>query len=91
MPASRCRGMLAVWIENDLAARFDGRMLDIDRRVADAWGRTTASSRRNGTGLGAMDAFFAATAAAYGLTLVTRNTRHVDRLGVRLHDPWEDG
>jgi predicted nucleic acid-binding protein len=38
-----------------------------------------------------MDAFFAATAMARGLTLVTRNVADFARLGVELLNPWDDG
>ena len=85
----RRRERLEHWIVDDLATRFDGRVLDVDRRVADSWGRIMARTRRAGRSLAAMDAFFAATAACYELTLVTRNTRDFDSAGIALHDPWQ--
>jgi predicted nucleic acid-binding protein len=89
MPAGQRRRRLLDWIAHDLTARFDGRVLDIDRRVADAWGQLMARSRHAGRALGAMDGFFAATAVSYDLTLVTRNIRDFHDLGLPLHDPWE--
>ena len=74
LAAGRRRERLANWIADDLTARFHGRVLDVDGRVADAWGQIMARSQRAGRALGAMDAFFAATAQAHDLTLVTRNT-----------------
>lgn len=88
LPAGRRRDRLDDWITDDLAARFHGRVLDVDRQVADAWGRIMARSHRAGRGLEAMDAFFAATAETHGLTLVTRNGRDFQGLGILLHDPW---
>ena len=38
-----------------------------------------------------LDKLIAATALIHGLTLVTRNTRHVDTLGVRVLDPFAGG
>jgi predicted nucleic acid-binding protein len=38
-----------------------------------------------------MDGFVAATAESYQLTLVTRNVRDFNGLGVALHNPWEHG
>jgi predicted nucleic acid-binding protein len=90
LPAGRRRDRLADWIADDLAARFDGRVVDVDRRVADAWGRIMARSQRAGRGLGSMDAFFAATAESHELTLVTRNVRDFDGVGIPLHNPWEN-
>jgi predicted nucleic acid-binding protein len=91
LPAGRRRDRLEDWIADDLATRFDGRVLDIERRVADAWGRVMARSQRAGRRLGSMDAFIAATAESHELTLVTRNVRDFDGVGIPLHDPWEHG
>lgn len=54
-------------------ARFADRILPIDHAVAVAerWGDLMAQSRRSGVALSVMDAFFAATALAKDLTLVT--------------------
>lgn len=89
MPAGRRRERLATWFAEELPARFQSRILDIDRHVAEAWGVLMARGRKAGVTIGPMDAFFAATAAAHGLTLVTRNRRDFEAVGVPLLDPWE--
>jgi predicted nucleic acid-binding protein len=38
LPDGRRRDRLAAWIEDDLGARSYGRVLRVDRQVADAWG-----------------------------------------------------
>ena len=38
---------------------------------------------------GNIHGLLAATAFEHGLTVVTRNTRHFEDLGVALFDPWE--
>jgi toxin FitB len=38
-----------------------------------------------------MDALFAATAECHELTLVTRNVRDFDHVGILIHNPWEPG
>ena len=86
--AGRRRQRLEKWLSEDLADRFHGRILAIDIAVADAWGRLTARASRAGRTLGTMDGFVAATAAAHGLTLVTRNVRDFERLGVDVFNPW---
>jgi hypothetical protein len=88
MPAGRRRERLAAWLADELPARFESRILGIDRRVAEAWGVAMARSQQRGAGLGSMDAFLAATAAAHRLTLVTRNVRDFKIAGIPLLDPW---
>jgi predicted nucleic acid-binding protein len=89
MPAGKRRDRLAIWLSEDLPARFAGRILDIDSRVADSWGIVMARGQSMGTNIHVLDAFFAATAQVHGLTLVTRNVQHFLPLEVPLLDPWE--
>jgi toxin FitB len=89
MPPGRRRNALTVWLTEDLPARFDGRVLPVDRTVADAWGTVMARARRAGVGLSSMDGFFAATADVHGFTLVTRNVSDFRALGISLLNPWQ--
>ena len=75
------------WLETELPAFFAGRVVPIDLVVADRWGRMAGQAGRP---LPAIDSLLAATAAAHGLLLVTRNVRDVQGLGVRVVDPWTD-
>jgi predicted nucleic acid-binding protein len=84
----RRRDRLARWLSDDLPVRFEDRILPIDRGVAEAGGVVVARGEKAGTTVGTMDAFFAATAEVYGLTLATRNVKDFGRLGIRLFDPW---
>lgn len=88
LPPGRRREALAVWLEEDLPARFGDRVLPIARPVANRWGDLMAESRTRGIALSAMDGFFAATALAHELTLATRNVRDFAPFGIPLHDPW---
>ena len=90
MDAGRRRDALAAWLTDDLPARFTGRMLPIDRAVAEHWGDLMAQSRRSGVALSVMDGFFAATARAKDLTLVTRNVRDFASFGLALLNPWDE-
>lgn len=81
------RAALLDWLESDLPAFFSGRVLAIDARVADRWGRMLAAARRP---LPAVDSLLAATAASHDLTIVTRNGRDFAGLGVPVIDPWTD-
>lgn len=91
MPAGPRREALTSWLQDELPARFEGRILDVDRVVAEAWGTLMAASSKVGANLSAMDAFLAATAEVHGLTLVTRNTRHFEKLDIPLLNPWDKG
>ena len=74
-------------LESWLAAvskAFEGRLLDIDRAVAEEWGRMNAHRS-----LPVFDGLLAATARVHGLTLVTRNVDDVAGSGAQLLNPFE--
>ncbi len=50
--------------------RFVDRIVPIDARIAEQWGRLNATAPRN-----TVDSLFAATGDVHDLTVVTRNTR----------------
>ena len=90
MDDGRRRDALADWLSNDLPARFAERILPIDRTIAEHWGDLMAQSRRSGVALSVMDGFFAATALANDLTLVTRNVKDFASFRVPLFNPWNE-
>ena len=53
---------------------------DLDRETMQIYALTRASLRRSGSLIGDNDLLIAATALRHGLTLVTRNCRHFDRI-----------
>jgi predicted nucleic acid-binding protein len=73
---------LAVWLA-DIIRAVGPRVLPIDGRVADIWGRM--SGRRT---VPVIDGLPAATAIAHDLVLVTRNISDVDGLGAQLLNPF---
>lgn len=85
LESSSRRTVLLDWLELELPHWFAGRLLDVDAATAQRWGRLTANAGRP---LPAIDGLLAATALQRDLTLVTRNTRDFEGLGVRLIDPW---
>jgi predicted nucleic acid-binding protein len=85
LPDSGRKDALRAWLETDLPARFRGRVLPVDARVAEAWGVTQAHATRT---LPAIDSLLAATARAHGLVVVTRNEADFDGCGVDLLNPW---
>lgn len=87
LPAGRRRGRLDEWLRDELTPRFEGRVLPIDTAVANAWGAVVAERERSGRPIGTIDAFIAATADVYSLTLVTRNAADF-RPSIATFDPW---
>ena len=73
---------LAAWVEG-LELGFADRILDIDTAAARRWGNWSGDRPRP-----VIDTLLAATAVEHGLTFVTRNTRDVEGIPVKLHDPW---
>jgi len=74
---------LELWLE-ELLQSFGDRILPIDGKVAQNWGRLNA--RRV---FPVVDSLLAATAEAYGLTLITRNLKDLEGSGVRCMNPFE--
>ena len=87
MVAGKRRRRLEDWLVHDLPLRFEGRILGIEENVAHQCGQLLARRKAAGHPLGAMDAFLAATAAVYSLTLVTRNDSDFQNT-VPCINPW---
>ena len=85
LPDSRRRSRIAAWLENELPAWFENRVLPIDGSVADEWGRLTARLKNP---LPAIDGLIAATALCRRLTVVTRNESDFAPAGVAILNPW---
>jgi predicted nucleic acid-binding protein len=90
MAAGKRRKRLDAWLRNELLLRFEGRVLSIDGIVADGWGSVVARSEAAGRRIGTVDAFIAATAAAHGMTVVTRNTSDFEPSLQPVINPWTD-
>ena len=88
LAAGSRRASLDRWLSADLPDRFEGRILPVDARTADAWGRGIARAQAAGRTIGAMDGFIAATAMQHQLTLVTRNLADFQPVSVQLFCPW---
>lgn len=75
--------VFAAWLE-ELHGRFGDRIVPIDARVAEEWGRLNAAAPRN-----TVDSLIAASALVHGLTVATRNTGDFEGCGVPVLNPWE--
>jgi toxin FitB len=68
----------------DVFDALDGRILPVDRGVAEVWGELLPVTAKH-----IDDAGLAATARSHGLVLVTRNTKDFARRGVSLLNPYK--
>ena len=73
---------LTLWLDK-VRAGFGARILPVDERIAEAWGRLGIPDP-----LPAIDGLIAATAIVHGLTVVTRNVADLARSGVTVLDPF---
>jgi predicted nucleic acid-binding protein len=93
LPAGRRRDQLDNIVEQ-LLRRFTGRIYAFDEMAARAAARLRALARAQGKGAHTLpeklaDLQIAGTAAAYGLSLATRNIRDFEPFGLKLIDPWQ--
>jgi toxin FitB len=88
MPAGSRRKRLDEWLREELIPRFEGRVIPVDILVADACGRLVARSEALGRPIEPRDAFIAATAEVYRLTLVTRNLSDFQPTLKTILSPW---
>lgn len=89
LPAGKRQARLQNWLDNDLMARFDGRILPITNDIATDWGLLSGRARHKGYSAPVIDALLAATARHHDLVLVTRNVGDFEPLGVNVVNPWE--
>ena len=76
---------LRLWLEQELPAWFEDRLLPVSTSVADRWGRLLAEVGRS---IPAVDSLLAATALHHELRLVTRNVKDFRFPGLEVVNPW---
>jgi len=88
------RGPKRTRIESQLSSlvdEFSAFALPFTHREADDFGRIRAERFRMGRPVGVADAMIAAICATRGATLVTRNIRDFEGVGLELINPWDAG
>ncbi len=74
---------LGRWMD-DILRSFTDRILEVDRAVADRWGRLGIPDP-----VPDVDGLIAATALENDLVVVTRNVKHIAPTGARYFNPFE--
>lgn len=88
LPESKRRIKLEQWFE-DVIENFDDRILPVSFQIAAHWGVLKGERERMGRLASVIDSLLAATAHIHHLTVVTRNTKDFEYLGVGLFNPWD--
>jgi predicted nucleic acid-binding protein len=60
----------------------------MDAAAADAYAAIRVSTRKAGIAFGAADSYIAATVAAHGFAIATRDTAPFEAAGVPVINPW---
>jgi toxin FitB len=88
LPGGRRKNELRRWLA-DLEVAYQGAIIVVGPREADAAARLRAAAVRRGRQVQMADGLIAGTAVEHGLTVVTRDTADFDDLGVTVTDPWQ--
>lgn len=75
---------LRTWLETRVIPAFAGRMLAVDAAVTRRCAALQVPDRR-----AERDALIAATALVHGMSVVTRNVRDFEPMGVTVVNPWK--
>jgi predicted nucleic acid-binding protein len=88
-PEEHRRASLREWLESELRPWFAGRILPISEAIAERWGVLEGQSQLQGLTISAPDGLIASTALEHELTIVTRNVKDFEGLGVTILNPWD--
>jgi predicted nucleic acid-binding protein len=84
------RSLLIAWLTSTIRPMFFDRALPITEDVILKWRLLAESGRKIGRTFSQPDLFIAATALEHGLTLVTRNIKDFEYLGLSIVNPWNE-
>ena len=80
---------LQSWLDRKLVELFRGQVLPVTQAIAKRWGAFDGLRQMAGRPLAVPDGMIAGTAFEHGLTVVTRNVKDFENLGVMIVNPWE--
>lgn len=91
MSEGRRRSVYQDRLEHEVLPTFAGRVLAFDIDASQAYASLMALARVRGKAIGKADGYIAATAAARGLMVATRDTSPFAAAGLTTINPWESG
>lgn len=89
LPAGKRRDRLHDSLETRVLPLFANRVLPFDLAASQAYATLMAKARTAGLAIGVADGYIAATAAANGMIVATRDTAPFEATGVPVINPWE--
>lgn len=90
LPAGKRRTGLLENLERRVLPLFAGRVLPFDLPCTETYAELIAKAQKAGLAIAAADGFIAATAAANGLAVATRDTSPFEAAGVTVINPWKE-
>ena len=88
LPAGRRRNRLHEDLEGQVLSMFAGRVLAFDLAASQAYADLMAMARSAGGAVPVSDGYIAATAAANGMIVATRDTAPFATVGLKTVNPW---
>jgi predicted nucleic acid-binding protein len=89
LPTGKRRASLHDSLEKQVLPLFAGRVLPFDMICASAYADLVAKARAAGLAIGTADGYIAASAAANGFAVATRDTSPFQAVGLTVINPWE--
>ena len=88
LPAEKRRTRMDDSLETEILPLFAGRILAFDPAGSLAYAKLMMVARTAGLAIAPADGYIAATAAANGMTVATRDTAPFEAAGVPVINPW---
>jgi predicted nucleic acid-binding protein len=88
LPSGKRRAGLLESLETRVLPLFAGRVLPFDLGCTQAYAELMAKARASGLAIASADGYIAATAAANGLVVATRDTGPFKAAGATVINPW---
>ncbi len=91
MPSGKRQTTLRDRLESSVLPHFAERILSFDVVASEFYSQLMARARASGKAIGTSDGYIAATAAAHGFSVATRDTSPFEAAGLKVIDPWFRG
>lgn len=89
MPEGKRRTIYQQRLEDEVLPNFFGRVLPFDLNTSEMYAEMMAKARAEGKVVAKEDGYIAATAAAHGLIVATRDISPFEACGIEVINPWE--
>lgn len=89
MPEGKRRTIFQERLEHEVLPIFAGRVLPFDLDASQTYSDLMTRARAGGKAIGKADGYIAATAAAHGLVVATRDTSPFQAAEINTINPWK--